>query len=207
MSIKAVFFDYDGVLTTDRTGSLTTCRYLSLVAGIEPASIEAVFSRYNKDLTLGRTTHAQIWQELCCALGSKLDINLLYKAFESTPVNAGMFSLVRRLRGSYYLGIITDNKKDRIDHLKKYQDLESLFSPIVVSSELGASKESTHIFLHALNCVVARPEECVFIDNNKDNLVAPSALGMKTVYHDDAKNDIEALVRALGTLGVVAGNA
>jgi len=27
--IKAVLFDYDGVLTTDKTGSVTTHRYLS----------------------------------------------------------------------------------------------------------------------------------------------------------------------------------
>ena len=205
--IKAVFFDYDGVLTTDKTGSLTTNRYLSQAAGIHVSKIIAAFSQYSRDLTLGKTTHAQIWQQVCSELGRDLNINLLYEAFTSTPVNEGMFSLARQLKASYFVGIITDNKKDRIDHLKQTQDLEALFSPIVVSAEIGTSKESMEIFLHALNCTAVNPEESVFIDNNRDNFVAPNALGFKTVFHDDETNDIAALVRTLNTLGVVAGNA
>ena len=204
--IKAVFFDYDGVLTTDKTGSLTTNRYMSQVAGLDFSQVKAAFSRYSRDLTLGKTTHAQIWQQVCNELGHDLSIGLLYEAFDSTPVNAGMFSLARQLKENYFVGIITDNKKDRIDHLKQTQDLEALFSPIVVSAEIGNSKEGTEIFLHALHWIAVTPEESIFIDNNRDNLVAANALGIKTVFHDDETNDIAALVRTLNTLGVVVGN-
>jgi HAD superfamily hydrolase (TIGR01509 family) len=205
--IKAVFFDYDGVLTTDKTGSLTTNRYLSQAAGIDLSRIETAFSRCSRDLTLGKATYAQIWQQFCSELGRDLSINILYEAFESTPVNAGMFSLARELKAGYFVGIITDNKKERIDHLKKTQNLETLFRPIVVSAEVGTNKESTAIFLHALNCTAVTAEESIFIDNNRENLVAPSALGFRTVFHADATNDIAALASTLKTLGVVAGNA
>ena len=83
--IKAVFFDYDGVLTTDKTGSLTTTRHLSKATGIELSVVKATFNRYNRDLTLGKTTHIQVWHEICSALGQKLDIRLLFEAFESMP--------------------------------------------------------------------------------------------------------------------------
>lgn len=205
--IKAVFFDYDGVLTTDKTGSLTTNRYLSQAAGIDFSKVKAAFSQYSRALTLGKTTYAQIWQQVCSELGWDLSVNLLYEAFESTPVNAGMFSLARQLKARYSVGIITDNKKDRIDHLKKTQNLETLFSPIVVSAEIGTDKESTEIFLHAMNCTAVSPEESVFIDNNRENLVAPSAMGFKTIFHDDETNDIAALVSTMKTLGVVVGDA
>ena len=205
--IKAVFFDYDGVLTTDKTGSQTTTQYLSRVTGLELAAVKAAFGRYNKDLTLGRTTHAQIWPELCCALGQELSIRLLHEAFESTPMNSGVFSLARRLKESHSVGIITDNKKDRIDHLKQYQGLASLFDPIVVSAEVGSDKGSAEIFLHALRHAGVSPEEAVFIDNNRDNLAAPSALGIKTIFHEDKKNDIEALIKNLKALGVRASDA
>ena len=33
--IKAVLFDFDGVLTTDATGSESICKYISIEAGIE----------------------------------------------------------------------------------------------------------------------------------------------------------------------------
>ena len=205
--IKAIFFDYDGVLTTDKTGSQTTTRYLSQVAGIELSTVQAAFSRFNKDLTLGRTDHAQIWPELCSVLGQKLSISLLHEAFESTPMNKGMFSLARRLKEGHSVGIITDNKKDRIDCLKRHQDLASLFNPIVVSAEVGKDKASAEIFLHALRLAGVSPNETVFIDNNAANLAAPDALGIKTIFHDDEKNDLEALFRSLNTLGVRTGDA
>lgn len=205
--IKAIFFDYDGVLTTDKTGSLTTTRYLSRATGVELSTVKAVFSRHNKDLTLGKITHAEIWHELCRALGQELSISVLYEAFESTPMNEGMFSLARKLKKGHLVGIITDNKKDRIDHLKQCQNLEPLFSPIVVSAEVGVDKESTEIFVHALHCAGVSAEESVFVDNNKANLVAPSALGIKTVFHDDEKNDIDALCKTLKRFGVLTDDA
>lgn len=205
--IKAVFFDYDGVLTTDKTGSQTTTRYLSRVTGIELSAVKDAFGRYNRDLTLGKVTHAQIWPGICSALGQELNIGLLHEAFESTPMNSKVFSLARQLKERHSVGIITDNKKDRIDHLRQFQGLLSLFDPIVVSAEVGSDKRSTEIFLIALRHAGVSPEESVFIDNNKDNLEAPHALGIKTIFHDDAKNDFQALCRALETVGVHAGNA
>ena len=205
--ISAIFFDYDGVLTTDKTGSLTTCRYVSRAMGIEVSAVLAAFRSHNEELTLGITTHVEIWPTICHTLGREVSITLLREAFESTPMNIGMFSLARSLKGKYSLGIITDNKKDRIDHLKSFQRLELLFDPIVVSSEVGSSKQSIEIFRGAAKYLNLEPETCVFIDNNRANLLAPSALGMQTIFHDDEKNDIAGLAKALLALGVVVENA
>jgi len=200
--IKAVFFDYDGVLTTDKSGSLTTTRYLSRATGLDGSAVSAAFSRYNRALTLGHVTHGQIWKELCRSLGRDLDIALLFEAFESTPMNRDMFALARKLKRSRQVGIITDNKKDRIDHLKHHQGLEPLFSPIVVSAEVGSDKRSTAIFMHALHLARIEAREALFIDNNEENLAAPRALGMTAILHDDERNDVEALSDALDACGL-----
>lgn len=202
-SIRAVFFDFDGVLTTDKTGSLTTIRYLSDHTGIEHARLQEAFRPFNDDLNLGRTTHDEIWPALCRALHRDIDQALLPLAFESTPMNAGMMRLARALKAHYCVGIITDNKKDRIDHLKAYADLDALFDPIVVSAEVGSSKEHPRIFEHALRYLGIAPEESVFIDNTPDNLAAPRALGMHAIHFDDARNDLAALIATLtGTYGI-----
>ncbi|CAN5451602.1 hypothetical protein BH11PSE7_BH11PSE7_14350 [soil metagenome] len=93
------------------------------------------------------------------------------------------------------------------DHLKKHQDLESLFSPIVVSAEVGADKRSDQIFLHALLLAGVSAAEAVFIDNSKANLAVPNALGFKTIFHEDEKNDIESLSKSLQAFGLLAGFA
>jgi HAD superfamily hydrolase (TIGR01509 family) len=195
--IAAVFFDYDGVLTTDRTGSLTTNRYLSKASCVDYERIRAAFSPYNADLTLGKTTHKAIWRSVCRAIGQELDFSLLEKAFLSTPINAAMFGLARSLRKEHTVGIITDNKKDRIDCLRKVQELDELFSPIIVSAEVGVTKESPAMFEIALRKLRIRPEEAVFVDNTPANLVAAEALGIKTYLHDDEVNDVEKLVTTL----------
>ena len=45
--MKAIFFDFDGVLTRDKTGSLTTLRYLCEQTGIELRQLRIAFEKYN----------------------------------------------------------------------------------------------------------------------------------------------------------------
>ena len=205
--MKAVLFDFDGVLTTDKTGSLTTTRFLSRRTGIDLARVQSVFRNFNDDLTLGKTTHARVWESICEGLGKSLSIELLKEAFESTPMNARMLELARDLRPRYSVGIVTDNKKDRIDHLKQIHDLPSLFDPIAVSAEIGVSKDSPGMFLGALSHLSANPNECVFIDNSQENLFVPRSLGINTIHFDDETQDFEALFAALEGFGVAVSDA
>lgn len=205
--IRAVMFDFDGVLTTDKTGSATTTRYLSQRTGIELSKVQAAFRGFNNDLTLGRTTHAAIWKDICADLGQTISLHLLNEAFESTPMSERMLSIARGLRSRYAVGIVTDNKKDRIDVLRRLHDLPRLFDPIMVSSEVGLRKDNPGIFLGALTFLRVEPEECIFIDNSKDSLVAPNALGMKTIYFDDEKQDFKELLAELQAHGAIVGDA
>ena len=196
-SIKGVFFDYDGVLTTDKTGSLTTCRYLSSQTGIELGILTNALRRYNDDLTIGQRSHADIWPQLCESLGQSIPLGLLPLAFQSTPCNQPMFALAEELKRSCVIGIITDNKKDRIDYLRRVQQLDRLFAPIVVSAEMGCTKEDKRMFEAALQLTGLQAGEAVFIDNTPGNLVAPRALGMQAIHFDDVTNDVAGLRRTL----------
>jgi putative hydrolase of the HAD superfamily len=191
--IKAVFFDYDGVLTTDKTGSVTTNRFLSEQTGIPYAAISSALQRHNAALNDGKTDYAAVWPYVCADLRREIPRSLLLAAFESTPVNADMFELARDLKTRCSVGIITDNKKERMEHLRRFQRLDALFRPIVVSADVGSTKATTRIFEHALACLNVRPQDCMVIDNSAGNLAAAAALGMKTVHFDDESNDVAGL--------------
>ena len=196
--IEAVFFDYDGVLTADKTGSLTTCRYLSRRTGIELQRLLQAFGIHNHELTLGRRSHADVWPDICARLGQDVPPGLLLEAFESTPVNAPMLALARQLkRCGCEVGIVTDNKSDRMAHLRKLQRLDEIFDPIVVSAEVGCTKQEQDIFRLALAHRGTPPERALFIDNTEANLVAARALGLRTICFDDEANDVAALRRHL----------
>jgi hypothetical protein len=49
--IRAIFFDFDGVLTTDKIGSVTTTRYISQKIDVPVTIVKAAFAPYNRDLT------------------------------------------------------------------------------------------------------------------------------------------------------------
>ena len=201
--IKAVLFDFDGVLTTDKTGSLTTARYLSERTGIALSQVQGAFRRFNEDLTLGKTTHLQIWDDICCDLGRRVSIDLLMEAFESTPMSEPMLRLAKGLRSSHSVGIVTDNKKDRIDILKRLHGLPSVFDLIAVSAEVGIRKDDPRLFLGVLGYLGVRADECIFIDNMRENLVAPASLGIKTIHFDDDKQDFKALLAELQLHGAI----
>jgi HAD superfamily hydrolase (TIGR01509 family) len=195
--IKAILFDYDGVLTTHKTGTLTTNSYLSKASGLKYDTVSEAFSSYNSDLNIGKTTYREIWADVCESVGYSLNFSLLEEAFLSTPMNDDMFELARRLKPNYSVGIITDNKKDRIDCLREAQNLDELFDPIVVSAERGVGKQSPLIFEFALDYLQAKPEETVFIDNTSENLLTARRLGMHAILHDDEKNDVRGLIATL----------
>jgi FMN phosphatase YigB (HAD superfamily) len=201
--IRAVFFDYDGVLTRDKTGSLTTCRSLAQQTGLPFEAIYAVLRPYNEALTLGHTTHEAIWPAVCEALQCDIPIGCLMVAFESTPLDAAVMGLAQQLTARHRVGLITDNKRDRIEHLRAVQQLDTVFDPIVVSSIVRASKEGAAIFQHALACLGVPPDEALFIDNSPGNLAAPAALGMHTVHFDDERRDVAALVAELRRHGAL----
>lgn len=151
--MQAVFFDFDGVLTTDPTGSYSICRYIAAAAGVEEAAFTKAYRTYNHDLLLGKTTHAAIWPQVCARLGVELPYQLLIDSFLHTPLDAHMLTLVRRLKNAgYQTGMITDNKQDRIDCLVRHHHWETLFDTVIVSAAVGSGKEGRRIFSGPTSC-------------------------------------------------------
>jgi len=203
--IKAIFFDLDGVLTTDSKGSLTMSKnFCKEVPGL---SIQEVLDCYREDaelLTSGQKPMREVWKRMCSTFNIPPDDDLLLKVLREVPRNNQMFDLAQALLRRYKLRIITDNSRERMDVLTGEMGLNDLFDPIVVSAVERASKSdgTTTIFDIALERAGSSAEDSLFIDNQEKNLVTPARMGMKTYFHDDRKNDIAALHAALRELGV-----
>lgn len=199
-----MFFDFDGVLTTDRTGSTTTCRYLSSHLGVPLQAVSAAFARYNRALTLGETTHQAVWPGICAEMGCAVPLQVLQDAFDSTPMDDRMLALAGRLRAACRVGMITDNKADRMKRLRALHRLDDLFDPIVVSAEAGMSKSSPALFEHALTRACVKAREAVFIDNDHDNVAVAAACGIHGVHFDDVQRDVRGLAERLAGFGLLA---
>lgn len=202
--IKAILFDFDGVLTTDKTGSQSIINYLSAKTGIPFDTLKAAYASFNKDLLLGGLKHEDMWQEFCKCVGADIDYALLIESFWNTPIDNDMISLVKRLKAHYSIGMITDNKCDRIDAIVQYHQWEKLFDVISVSAAFRSGKTDERIFTETLSALNIRPEESVFIDNTAKNLIVPEQLGMHTILFDDTNRDIQQFTEQLN--GILNGN-
>lgn len=189
IELKAIFFDFDGVLTTDPYGSDSFMRYFTEHTSVSPDFLRHAYYKYNKGLLYGDYTHGDIWDDFCQTVGEQLDYQLLIKSFRSTPLDFEMISFVRELKKEYRIGLITDNKADRIEEILNYHSLSGLFDTVIVSAACKCGKTDKKIFELALNSLHVRAKDCIFIDNSHKNLVVPAEMGIHTILFDDQVRD------------------
>lgn len=202
--IKAILFDFDGVLTTDATGSQSICNYICEETGLYIEKFKSVYYKYNDDLLYGKTNHINIWESLCKELNTNIDINILYESFINTPIDNQMLELLHKLKQqNYKIGMVTDNKKDRIDEIVKYYDWNKIFDKITISAEVGSGKECNRIFDETIECLKVNSDECVFIDNQEKNLIVPKNMGMNVMYFDHKKRNYKEVIDEFKELLVI----
>jgi putative hydrolase of the HAD superfamily len=202
--IKAILFDFDGVLTIDATGSQSICNYICKKTGLDIESFEREYYKYNDDLLYGKTCHKDIWERLCSGIGRKIDINILYESFLNTPMDNQMMMLVNKLKQqNHKIVMVTDNKKDRIDRIVEYYDWNKIFDIITISAEVGSGKEHNKIFEKTIEALDVSSAECLFIDNQEKNLVVPKSMGMQVIYFNNEKRDYEKLITELKDLSII----
>lgn len=201
--IKTIFFDFDGVLTTDGKGSGITCKNIQKeIPDVPYEKILQCYRVHHLDVLTGKKSHSNTWDEFCTCIGTPLNISVLHNAFKDTPKNMQMFDLVQKLHKNYKVGIITDNGAERLDILTKEMELDVLFDNIIVSARTGGTKHEPDIFMKALKSVECTANECVFIDNDQKNLIVPAELGFHTFWHDHEKNDLTPLLEELKKLEI-----
>ncbi len=198
--IKAVLFDFDGVLTIDKTGSTTITNYISNICNIPLENVKSCYYKFNKQLLLGEITHQEIWKDFCQSLGQNIDYSILLDSFRCTRLDDKMIALVQKLKERYLIGMVTDNKCDRINTILEFRGLSQCFDVVAISAYLHLSKDSHSIFEYVLNKLNVSASECVFIDNTEKNLIVPRQMGMSTVFYDDDNRDFDLFVKDLEKL-------
>lgn len=70
-----------------------------------------------------------------------------------------------------------------IGRKEKYRE----FDVVILSCEVGLKKPDPEIYLLAINKLGVKPEECIFIDDKKENLKPAKEMGIKTVLAKNPK--------------------
>ena len=148
-------------------------------------------------MLMGEVTHPDMWQQFCEELETDIDYEILTGAFLNITLDQAVVDYIRKLKEKYLIGMITDNKVDRIETILKEKGLEELFDVVVISAQVHSGKTEEKVFEEALKRSNLKPQECVFIDNTAQNLEVPAGMGFRTVYFDDEKRDLAELCNIL----------
>lgn len=196
--IKAIIFDVGGVLvrTADHSGRATWENRLGLPAGGAEAIV--LNSEMGHRAQRGEITYEALWDWVAefLELGDELPA-FRQDFWRGDFVDEKLVALIRKLRQSYKLAVISNATDALLEILAKY-DLLDEFDLVVGSAAEGVMKPDPLIYETTLERLGCLAEEAVFIDDAPANVTGARALGMNAILFDPSID----LATELATFGV-----
>lgn len=186
MTIRAVIFDFGGVLVRTQDDSLRRAweKRLGLAPGeIDPIVFDSETARLAGIGAVPLAEHER-W------LGQRLNLSpdevtvFLYDFFAGDQADPELIALIQGLRPRYKTGLISNcwpGLRDRLNHF----GLDHLFDVAVLSYEAGIGKPHERIYRLALEPLGVAPDEAVFIDDFPRNVEGARALGIHAIQFRD----------------------
>ncbi|MDZ7785949.1 MAG: HAD family phosphatase [Candidatus Saccharibacteria bacterium] len=185
MAIKAIIFDFFGVICSDQ--------YWNYVKADRQSA--GTFREYAEEVNLGEMSWSDFVAKIAQATHTSVDeVKELYR---SERINPRMAEWIADLHGRYKTGLITNAHHEFIDPLLKRSHLAKHLDSVVVSSRLGVIKPDPAIFEAALEELGCAPEEVIFMDDLDRHVEAARKVGIQAFRFDDftrAKQRVDRLL-------------
>jgi putative hydrolase of the HAD superfamily len=197
--MKGLILDWGGVLTTNVFDSF---RDFSVAEGLAPDAVKRLFREDPRALELvrGLETASLSEEEFGERFGALLELEdrtrLIERMFGGVRADERMMAAVRAARGAgVRTGLISNSMGGGSYDRSVFPEL---FDGVVISGEVGMHKPQPEIFLLGAERAGVRPEECVFVDDLRENCDGAEAVGMTAVLHRGAETTVPELERLLG---------
>ena len=197
--IKAVIFDAGGVLVDWKTISLQFAQEI----GMEPEKFIEIFEElsFNPEngSDLGKMTTDEFFQKLTKQLGCPDKWQDWRKRFVPGFIRIEpTYKLLDELKGKISLAMLTNAKIGLWDEWESIGHFNDYFQVIVDSSKVGMLKPDPRMFELVCQKLQLKPEECLFVDDDKNYTKAAEKLGFKTVHFTDPEVSVAAIKNVLG---------
>jgi putative hydrolase of the HAD superfamily len=195
----ALIVDFGGVLTTNVFESF---RAFCEAEGLDPNAVKKLFRERGEGLDLlrqlerGELTIDDFSVRFGPLLGVQNTDGLVERLFAGVIADDRMVDAVRRVKASGTpTGLISNSwggaSYDRVA-------VDDLFDAVVISGEVGLNKPAPEIFRLGAERLGVAPEECVFVDDLRENCEGAEAVGMTAILHRGADSTVPELERLLG---------
>ena len=196
---RAVFFDFGGVLTTSVWDSFAA---FLRSEGLEPDKIKKLF-RHDPEaladlrgLETGELTEGEFETRFGRRLGLKDPEGLIDSMFAGMQPDEAMVATCREIRSAGMLTGLISNSWSTSHYDRRL--LSELFDTAVISAEVHMHKPQPEIYRLAAERLEVATEECIFVDDLRENCEGAEAVGMTAVRHRSAAETIARLAELTG---------
>ena len=198
MTIRAVFFDFGGVIM--RTEYQSPRQKLAERFNMDYDEMDkAVFgSDSARRASLGEITEAAHWSAMLKRFKQPASEMQAFcdNFFGGDVIDHNLVEYIRSLRGKFHTGLIS-NAWSGLREFVTQKNLIDLFDTVVISAEIGAVKPSAKIYEVALSQAKVGAGEAVFVDDMPINVEACEKVGMKGILFNDPQESLNRLNQLL----------
>ncbi len=194
MNIRAVYFDFGGVLV--RTEDKAPRTRLAERLGMGYKEVEGVVfaSESSRLASTGAIPEEAHWQACAEALGvTRQEMDAIgQEFFAGDVIDTGLLDTIRSLRPQYKIGLISNAWSGLRVYITR-NGFADIFDHMVISAEVGMMKPDPQIYYHALEQFGVIPQEAVFLDDFEENITGAQAIGMNAIHFTDPRQAIQQL--------------
>ena len=194
-TVKVIIFDFAGVISNNPA---FLHKVIAKRFGLDENFVYNEISRFIKRLQKGTIRNEEFWEKLAKRLGiNKKELKRVWlEAYEKySKVDKRMIRLIKKLRRKYKLCLFSNTTKFHA-RTKFRKKVAKLFDYVAYSCFLGYKKPERKSFEKVLKRLRVKPEECLFIDDQEENVKMAKRVGMKAIKFEG----YEKLVTFLSTL-------
>ena len=195
--IKAVIFDIGGVIST--TILRRMAQDLAKKHNLDEETLAKQIHTGWTDYKTGKINAAEFWQEFLHESKISENIDELEKdSISYIKEIQGVADIAKSLKQKYRTAVLSNTVESWMQKFREMFDTESMFDLIISSHEIAMCKPNKNFFDYCLEKLGLNAEDCIFIDDQNNNIDAAKNFGFKTIKFENA----EQLKSELKNLGV-----
>lgn len=198
--MRGLIVDFGGVLTTNVFDSF---RAFGEAEGLDPHTVKRAFREDPEALGLLRELERGDIEveDFEPRFGERIGVSdtdgLVGRLFGGVGPDERMLEAVRRAgEAGICTGLISNSWGAGLSYDMSL--LDELFEAIVISGDVGMHKPEPAIYMLGAERLGLRPEDCVFVDDLRENCQGAEEVGMTAILHRGADTTLPALEKLLG---------
>lgn len=187
MEIKAIIFDWGGVLIEDPAPAIIG--YCSSQLEVDPSAYQKAYNLFADDMQREAISEQQFWQNMCDELNVAIptQASLWLEAFEKAyKPRDEMFALAADLKSKGYLtAVLSNTETSSVTHFHKQN--YDMFDELIFSCQHNATKPGREIYEIAIQALGIPPAQAAFIDDKEEYVEGANQAGLNAILYENTR--------------------